>query len=401
MPLTASSSWSLTARWIFPVDGPPLERGIVTLAGDRIAAVEPHGSRTADVDLGDAAILPGLVNAHTHLDLSGLRGRCPPSPDFTGWLRQVIAHRRTTTPEQTAADIRAGLAEALRFGTTLVGDIAGRGASWNWLAEAPVRSVVYYELLGLPEEQAAAAWEAWKQWLGERPRLPSCRPGISPHAPYSVRWLLFAAAAGQAAPVATHLAESAAEIELLGLRRGPFVDFLQELGVWDPDGLAEGPEHVLRLMTGPTPLAIAHGNFLPAGGYVPANGAIVYCPRTHAAFGHPRHPFRDFLARGVRVALGTDSLASNPDLDVLAEVRFVHARYPETPGATLLRMATLAGAEALGWQDETGSLTPGKSADLAVVPLTGDNADPHDLVLCSTQPVSAVMFRGRWVHAPG
>jgi cytosine/adenosine deaminase-related metal-dependent hydrolase len=128
---------------------------------------------------------------------------------------------------------------------------------------------------------------------------------------------------------------------------------------------------------------------------------VVYCPRTHAFFGHPPHGFRDLLARGVRVALGTDSLASNPDLDLLAEARFLHRLYPDVPGAQLLHMATLAGALALGWGDEAGSLAPGKSADLAVLPLppAGDT-DPHELVLDSDLPVSAVLCRGRWVGPP-
>src|SRR6478752_6099679 len=118
-------SRTFTARWVFPVGGPPLERGTVTVAGDRIEAVEPRGVRSANEDLGNAAIIPGLVNAHTHLDLSGARGLIPPTdPDhFTDWLRGVIAYRRTRTPEQVEGDIRAGLAECLRFGTTLVGDI--------------------------------------------------------------------------------------------------------------------------------------------------------------------------------------------------------------------------------------------------------------------------------------
>src|SRR5262249_15986197 len=153
--------------------------------------VEPHDRRTPDIDLGNAAILPGFVNAHTHLDLTGLRGKCPPSPDFTGWLRQVIAHRRTRTPEQTQVDIRAGIDECLRFGTPLVGDIASGGASWDALAEAPLRAVVYYELIGLPRERAAAALEGWRWWHCSLPELSDCRPGVSPHAPYSARRELF------------------------------------------------------------------------------------------------------------------------------------------------------------------------------------------------------------------
>jgi cytosine/adenosine deaminase-related metal-dependent hydrolase len=393
-----TGTWTLTARWVFPVAGPPLERGLVTVAGERIAAVEPRGARRADVDLGDAAVLPGLVNAHTHLDLTGLRGLAPPSADFTGWLRRVIAHRRERTAEQVRADVAAGLAECLCFGTTLLGDISGDGGSWDALAEAPLRAVVFREMLGLPQERASGAWERLDRWLASRGPTPTCRPGVSPHAPYSTRASLFLAAATRGVPVATHLAEMAAEQELLVLRRGPFVPFLGDLGVWAPDGLAEDTGHVLRLLNGLAPTLLVHGNFLAADAPVPANASVVYCPRTHAAFGHPPHPFRDLLARGVRVALGTDSLASNPDHDLLAEARFLHRLYPDFPGEQLLRMATLAGAEALGWADEAGSLAPGKSADLVVIPLSpGKGTDPHRLVFASDRPVRSVLFRGRWV----
>ncbi len=134
---------TLAARWLFPIAAPPIERGTITVHADKIAAVDLAGARQADIDLGNVAILPGFVNAHTHLDLSGARGQCPPTPDFTQWLRQVIAFRRARTPEQVQADIAAGLAECLRSGTTLIGDIAAGGASWELLVQAtvPIRRV--------------------------------------------------------------------------------------------------------------------------------------------------------------------------------------------------------------------------------------------------------------------
>jgi cytosine/adenosine deaminase-related metal-dependent hydrolase len=394
---SANAPQTLTARWVFPVDRPPLERGAVTVADGRVVAVEAAGT-SADVDFGEAAIIPGLVNAHTHLDLSGLRRQAAPSADFTGWLRQVIAFRRTRSLEQVRDDIRLGIDESVRFGTTLVGDISGDGGSWDALANAPVRALVYREFLGLPADRASGAWERVEEWLATRQATPTCRPGVSPHAPYSVRSSLFLAASTRGVPVATHVAESLAEMELLALRSGPFVGFLKDLAVWAPDGLADDLDHVLRLLKGPQPTLIVHGNFLPADTELPATSTLVYCPRTHAAFGHPPHPFRAFLACGVRVALGTDSLASNPDLDVLAEARFLHARHPEVPGEAVLRMATLSGAEALGWADETGSITPGKSADLAVIPLEANaRSEPHRWLLESQQPASFVFFRGRRV----
>jgi len=146
------------------------------------------------------------------------------------------------------------------------------------------------------------------------------------------------------------------------------------------------------------PLLLIHANYLESGAQIPASATIVYCPRTHAAFGHEPYPLGQLLAKGVRIALGTDSLASNPDLNVLAEARFLHKCFPEIAGSTVLHMATLAGAQALGWHRETGSLVPGKSADLVVVPLpTADAGDPHDLLLESQRRVKSVMFRGEWI----
>jgi cytosine/adenosine deaminase-related metal-dependent hydrolase len=318
------------------------------------------------------------------------------------WLRDVIRHRRFCKAEETLAAIRQGLDECIRTGTTLVGDISGDGSSWQALAGAGARAVVFRELLGLPQDRAETALAAGRAWLTEHPATPTCRPGLSPHAPFSARADLFERAALLArqarCPLATHLAESGEELELLHQHRGPFVDFLKELGVWGPEGLARSPADVMKLCDGGNPKLFIHGNYLAPSAGIPRNSTIVYCPRTHAAFGHPPHPFRVFLDRRIRVALGTDSLASNPDLDLLAEARFLHSLHPDLPGDVLLRMATLSGAEALGWGDETGSLAPGKSADLVSVPVNGpDAADPHALLFDSGAAVQRVLCRGVWL----
>jgi cytosine/adenosine deaminase-related metal-dependent hydrolase len=394
---------------------------------DTIAAIEAHGRRRPDEDLGNVAILPGFVNAHTHLDLTGMRGLCPPTADFPAWLRAVVNHRRQRTVAQIDEDIRAGLAECQRYGTTLIGDIAGQGASWPMFEQASVRSVVFLELLGLPADRAQQAYQQAVTWLATHGDTDVRRAGLSPHAPYSVRAELFSKVAellsqqcekNRRVPSAIHLAESRQELELLervwraerlegpdhdvnrpltglGSPWGPMADFLQDLGVWAPDGLVRSPGTIVQLFDKLPNVLFVHGNYLEPAGISPAT--LVYCPRTHAAFGHPPHPFREFLAKGVRVALGTDSLASNPDLDVLAEARFLHRQYPEVPGETLLEMLTINGAAALGWADVTGSLTVGKSADLAVLPLSAEEAaDPHQLLFDSEQKVRRVMWRGTW-----
>ncbi len=401
MSLTNQHCRTFTARWVFPVSGPPLPHGTVTVRGDCIESIDPPGTRTPDEDFGNAAIIPGLVNAHTHLDLSGARGLIPPTdPEhFTDWLRGVIAYRRTRLSEEVHADTRAGLEECLWHGVTLLGDISADGGSWDTLAGSPIRAVVFREMIGLSEERAEAARRAGWEWYANRPTAEQTRGGISPHAPYSARESLLRCGATPGMRTTIHLAESPAEMELIMSRSGPFVEFLSSVGAWDPSGLIQSVGAVITHNRTAGRFLFAHCNYLPIDDarYFHNDMSIVYCPRTHAAFGHPPHPFREFLARGVRVCLGTDSLASNPDLDILAEARFVREQYPDFPGAAILRMVTLSGAEALGWADDAGSLEPGKSADLVVVPLPDrDDSDPHELLLADVPGIRRTLFRGEW-----
>ena len=404
---------TFTARWVLPVAGPPLAGGTVTVDGPLIAAVEPRGVRAAEVDLGNVAIIPGLVNAHTHLDLSGARGQTLPTDaaHFTDWLKSVIAYRRSRTPDEVQADVRAGLAECLASGTTLIGDIAaGRNAGYSshprsrhTAAYSPedrcLRVVEFEELIGLDpiriEKRLESEW-AWA-WH-EDGRLQRYR--VSLHAPYSVAADAFRRAAvsppvADPVVVAIHLAETPGELELMTSRTGPFVEFLEALGVWRPEAIAASATWVVEQSRhSPNPTVFAHCNYLPPDTPFGPNQSVVYCPRTHAAFGHPPHPFRDFLARGVRVCLGTDGLTSNPDLDILAEARFVATKYPGFPGDQLLRMVTLSGAEALGWADECGSLEVGKSADFVAVPLPDRDGDPYGLLFAEDCGERRTWFRG-------
>ena len=396
---------TITARFVIPVDQPPLPGGTITIDGSRIVAIEPRGARRADVDLGNAAILPGFVNAHTHLDLTGLRGRTPPGPNFVDWLRAVIAHRREQQPDQVQRDIQLGLDECLESGTTLIGDIAAGGQSYSVLAKSACRSVVFYELLGLSKPRAHQTWAAASAWLRSLPGSPNCRPGLSPHAPYSVRTSLLSAASnfadGRDLPLAIHLAESPAEMELLTRRSGPMLQFLQAFGVYDPSGLFNSPNELIERLGDSRRSLLIHGNYLEPSAKLLRGSCIVYCPRTHHAFGHRPYPLAEFLRSEVRVALGTDSLASNPNLSLFNEAQFVRQNHAGVASSEILRMATLSGAEALGWERETGSLAPGKAADLAIVALRdGTGSDPEHLVLGETACVSGVMIGGRWYRDP-
>lgn len=400
-----SGARTLSARWVFPVAGPPIENGRVTVVGTTIESVGPPESWAADEHLGNVAIIPGLVNPHTHLDLSGARGLISPKdyPHFTDWLKAVIAYRRSRTAEQTAQDIRDGLRECLKFGTTLIGDIAAEGLSWDALSTAPTRAIVFRELIGLSAARTEQVLKEAKDWDHSTPDTELCRKAYSPHSPYSASAGLIAGAGrlcrGANRPLAIHLSESADETAFVYERAGPFVEFLKGLNVWTESGLVADFADAMLLGDVQQPLLFVHANRLAPTTPISANGTIVYCPRTHAAFGHPPHPFREFLNRGIRVCLGTDSLASNPDLDVLAEARFLRAKFSDLAGDVLLRMVTLSGAEALGQLKGAGSLEPGKSADLVAIPLPDlATSDPHDLLFASDLQhlPRRTMFRGTW-----
>jgi cytosine/adenosine deaminase-related metal-dependent hydrolase len=403
-----SDAIALTARYVFPVAGPPIAGGCVTVRGERIAAVGARPSSEA-VDLGNVAILPGFVNAHTHLEFSDLAVPLgQPGMPLPEWIRHVIATRRPQN-RNPAASIQRGLAESLRSGTTTIGDIATSGWGEQTIAEASLDVTVFYESIGLARERMperlADAQEFVATALGSQTGH-SLQIGLSPHAPYSVHADLVAGlarlAASRGLPVAMHLAESREELELLATGGGPFRDLLAELGAWDAGAIPGGtrPLDYLRLLAGAPRALVIHGNYLDAEEVAfladrRGRMSVVYCPRTHAYFGHARYPLERLLGLDVAVALGTDSRASNPDLGMLAEMRHVARAFPAIAPETVLRLGTLAGAQALGRAHEAGTIEPEKLANLTIVALPDqDGRDPHELLFNSRLPVVATYYRG-------
>lgn len=409
-----SSPLTLSARYVFPVEGPPIESGSCTIEEGRIAWVGPSAERPADIDLGNAAIVPGFVNAHTHLELSAIRDGQGHPEDEVSWLRRVVEHRRSGSADSLRAAVGRNLQECVRAGTTSLADTTTAGLSWDQVARAPVRAVVFTELIGLKRsrglEVSAQAWDWLASIRPEAQVVANARPGLSPHAPYSTAgWLYYKSAAGRL-PLSTHLAEMPEELELLAHRTGPLRRFLEELDAWDEEWepISSRPaDYVRRGELRNADWLIAHGTYFdpsefwqlrpeaaPDGHRV----AVAFCPRTHARFGHAPHPYRAMLERGIVVCLGTDSLASSPSLSLLDEMRFLHRRDESLSGALLLTMATLFGAWALRAETTTGSLKVGKSADLAVIALPNrEEADPYNLLLDSDLPVAGTLFEGKFV----
>jgi len=353
-------------------------------------------------DYGAAVILPGLVNAHTHLELSHLR---PPSSvaSFTDWLSAVMS----SPASSTADSIRAGAADCLRFGVTAVGDISREPlASRKALAESPIRAVGYGEVVGMAgrrhllEPRLAAALDT----TGE---TKDVRVGVSPHAPYSIdadgyRRCVAAARAARR-PLTTHLAESPDEAIFLSDHAGPFRALWDRIGAWDASvpRFAGGPirfARALGLLDDPLTL-LAHVNYcdddeldiLAAG-----RAGVVYCPRTHAYFGHPPHRWREMMARGINVCVGTDSRASSPDLNLVDDLRLLHRITPEVPAQTLWEMATVCGARALGMTRATPLPESAPGGSCVVFPTTTD--DPlREILETDVVPVS-VWVNGEEAH---
>jgi cytosine/adenosine deaminase-related metal-dependent hydrolase len=398
---------ALHARYVFPVTSPPLQNAVVTVEHGRIAHVGNAPPTAELVDLGNVALLPGLVNAHTHLEFSQLTSPigCPGS-GMAQWIRHVIAYRRQSGNMSADAAIRAGLAECLAQGVTTVGEIAQPGWPANVVAESPVNTTVFLELLAPVSQRVGTAIEHAHNHVHAASQSVAWRAGLSPHTPYTVHPSLLEAAvslsAQHAIPLAFHLAESADEMELFTSGGGPLRILLEDLGAWQPGLIASNsrPLDYLSRLAAAHRTLIIHGNYLDAEELAllarhRQRMAVVYCPRTHAWFGHRPYPLHEMLDAGVCVALGTDSRASSPDLSLLAEIRHVAHTHPQVTRDVVLRLGTLHAAEALGLDQQIGSLEPGKWADLTAVRLPDhDAADPHELLFDAQTPVVGVWCKG-------
>ncbi|HLB37251.1 MAG TPA: amidohydrolase family protein [Gemmatimonadales bacterium] len=395
---------------------PPIPNGSVLVdSHGRLAALGPDASVPSPPGAEqalypDAALLPGLVNAHTHLELTGLRGRVP-EPDFFQWI-QHIRRAKDETPEAVYLEwAREGVRETWRYGTTTVADTGTSGAVVQALTELGGAGVVYHEAIHPDPGRAEATFDAVRDTVARlrREAGPRVALGVSPHAPYTVSRMLYRRVAeyarAEGLPLAGHIAESRAELEFVSAGQGPFAE------AWRTRSIPLGPQAAspIRLLEalgvlGPDFLAIhaVQVDEQDLAALERAGSAVVTCPRSNARHGHGAPPVSRYLERGLRLALGTDSAASVDTLDLLAEAR--EARWLGGLSAEeALRLATLGGATALGLDREIGSLEPGKWADFVVVRLGRPPAGPPDLaaeaiLLARPEDIVATFVSGRHVY---
>jgi cytosine/adenosine deaminase-related metal-dependent hydrolase len=388
------------ADWVLPISATPIRSGWVTIDGNRIADTGA-GAVSSAVDLGRAAILPALVNAHTHLELSYLHERVPPGTSFVQWARTLMALRREY-PDPSAQEIvshaRDAIEMARRSGTGLLGDISNTLVTLPLLREAGMAAQVFHELLGFnvaePDARVGAAVEAIDA-IGAA--HPDVRVALAAHAPYSVSPAMFrairAAVDAQAVPLTSvHLGESPEEVEFLRHGTGAFRTLLQELDVWTPDWEPPGVSPVTYLshlgFLGPDALVVHGVQFDGADlSHLTALGTILAaCPRSNVHVGVGSPPLEAFFAMGVRVAFGTDSLASVPDLNLFSELREARRIAPRVPARRLLESATLTGARALGFGEEFGSVDVGKRAALIAVHVPEGVHDVEEYLVGGIEP---------------
>lgn len=400
----------LRCRWLLPIHGPLIERGWISIARGRIVGLGRGRPPAPATSCDDCIVLPGLVNAHTHLEFSDLEQPLDVTGGLPEWIERVVSLRRGRAPgaDLHAGAVTAGLAESIREGVTSVGEIAtvlAPEVAARLVSRGP-RVRVFREALGLAGTAAAAGAAAVAADL-DRLAARGVAGGVSPHAPYSVSAALgrrlIDLATSRRLPVAMHVAEHGAEADLVGQGTGPFRDLLVALGAWPTPAprLLPAADWISMLARAPRGLVV-HGTWLDAD--PPAltrlarhrtRLAAVICPRTTRALAGRPPPLASLRDAGVRVALGTDSRASNPDLSIRAECRALVDGGLASPRDALL-MATAHGAWALGF-DDAGALAPGRRADLVVLRPATTAAPPEELALDPATQVIAVLRAGRLV----
>ncbi len=408
----------LRARTILPVSRPPVENGAVLVAGNRIRAVGPWSGLKAEAgeevfDLGEVILLPGLVNAHCHLDYTDMAGTLPPPRTFTDWIPLITAAKTAWSYSDYARSWLRGAHMLLRNGTTTVADIEAMPDLLPEVWEAtPLRVFSFLEMTGIRARRDPK--DILQEAMGKIDSLSHarCSASLSPHAPYSTLPELLRRSARLARkqrwPLCTHVAESGEEFEMFTRAAGVMYDWLQRNHRDNSDcGLGSPIEHLARnKMLGKNLIAI-HANLLgrdDAALLGKHRVNVVHCPRSHAYFRHP--PFlRERLAHaGVNLCLGTDSLATvrcagkqNPELNLFEEMRGLAAADKTAGPEEIIRMATVNGARALGRKGQIGELCPEAHADLIAVPGAGKTRDVHETVLDHAGPVHASMIGGHWI----
>ncbi len=404
----------LKARNVVTMDGPPLENGAVAIDGNRISAVGfapdlAWGDAGPVVDLGDVTLMPGLINAHCHLDYSMMRHAIDPPKSFTAWVKRINALKRSLDSGDYLSAIASGFAELKRWGTTTVCNIESFPELMPQLPPSPLRTWWFYEMIDIRHRVTTDDVVAGALSFFQHRGRSLDNFGLSPHAPYTASVALYQLANECAStftmPLTTHVAESREEFAMFSEKTGPLYDFMAELkrpmgdcGMDTPFGHlwlsgAINPNWIVAHMNELTEQDFSLLASLPRG----AGPHVVHCPGSHRYFGHAPFQIRRLLDLGMNICVGTDSLASGDSLSSLAELRTLRANEPWLTAEQLLRLVTVNAARALKRGRELGIIAPGTLADLIAIPTSGSVDTVHEEIVSYAQPIPWMMIDGNVV----
>ena len=390
--MPAESSYK--AKWVITDPRvPPLEDAVVFLQNGVITDVS---DREADhtIDLGHAILMPGLINAHTHLEFSTMKTPLTTRHPFTGWIQELMQLRGENRSD-IKESLRVGIKELNTNGTLLAAEICTYSVEEICqLGDSLDQLIFCKEVIGLIPAQIEQRLVDVESWISHMKALqPGTKLAISPHAPYSVHpdllSQLLEIALRESLPVVMHLAETQDEIQFLDDQTGNFRSFLENLELYQTSLFTEdySVSTIIEQLSLAEKSLLVHGNYLTneqiAQIAMHPQMSVVYCPRTHHYFGHQHHPWQKLLLSDVNVVLGTDSKASNPDLSIWKEVLFLHSMYPVVSFADLLCMVTVRAAEALGLEQSHGTIEVGKSAELSIAIPDAMNRGSLSRALCN------------------
>ena len=399
------------ARTVVTMSDPPIEDGAVVVnTQGRIAAVGTFAAIAHEwpddtVDLGEQVLLPGLINAHCHLDYTSLRNAINPQRSFTAWISRINALKRQMADEDYLEAIAEGFEELRAWGTTTVCNLEAFPELLPRLPSPLIRTWWFLELIDIRSrvpteallEGALGFFDQHEGWLGGF--------GLNPHAPYTASPELFRlcieCSERFGMPLTTHIAESAEEEAMFRRGEGEMFAFLHGLGRGMDDcvGRSSFSTAVLNGLIGPGWL-LAHANELDEEDFAliasrPGDWHVVHCPRSHAFFRHRPFPWRKLEEAGVCISLGTDSLASNDSLSLFEELRAAQESMPELTSETLLKTVTTHPARALRKTGELGELLPGAHADMIALPFSGKPSEVYDAVIAHRSPIKWMMLDGK------
>ncbi len=393
----------------------PIEDGFVLLQGPRILQVgrrqdlDPFPSARV-LDLGDTVLMPGLINAHCHLDFTHLLGKVLYEGTFIDWLRRMGAATRATSLGILRRGIQDGIQESLAYGTTTLCDVSTTLESWPLLRASGLRSFLFVELLDLVRSSPKEYWkqilDRVQELLKREPPTPTFRWGLSPHTPFTVSRELYRLVGRYLeqhprVPTTIHVAESREESRLFKDGRGPLGKSLNKLNTrWALPRNTTSVQYLKHLGWLPKIDLGVHLNQVgdqDIRALAKNRVAVVHCPGSHDFFAHPSFKYRKMKEAGVRVCLGTDSLASNRSLSLFREMRLFHLAHPKVPAREILSLATSRAAEALGLGRELGRIRPGHWGDIIGIPYRRPirkAGEPYEKVLQHRGQVSFSMVHG-------